>query len=92
MVSFMRLRQRKKVHLPQPDGTDHGHHFISAYLETDISNGLLFAVKNVHAGCRHDRISGLDTAYGNVSLPGRRLFLFCIHSRFTRFLICVCVH
>ena len=47
MVSFIRFRQRRKVDLPQPDGTDHRDHLVLRDVQVDSAIACLFAVEHV---------------------------------------------
>jgi hypothetical protein len=46
MVSFMRLIDRRKVDLPQPDGTDQGGDGFFRHVERDVEQGLLVAIED----------------------------------------------
>ena len=48
IVSFMRLRQRRKVDLPQPDGPISAVTSFSVDVETDVVQRLLVAVEDAH--------------------------------------------
>jgi hypothetical protein len=45
MVSFIRLRQRRKVDLPQPDGTDEGGDLVVMDLDRNALQRFLLAVE-----------------------------------------------
>ncbi len=64
MVSFMRLRQRKNVDLPQPDGPIMRQHLIAPDVEAHVLDCVLVAVMNVHTARRHHGIAQLSRAAG----------------------------
>jgi hypothetical protein len=68
MVSFMRLRQRKKVDLPQPDGP----------ISADIKQRLLFAVEDADVGAAHLDGGFLD---GSIHRFFSRRFRHDVHLR-----------
>ena len=53
MVSFMRLRQRRKVDLPQPDGPISAVTWFCADVEIDVEQRLLLAVEDADLVAAH---------------------------------------
>jgi len=49
----MRLRQRRKVDLPQPDGGDQGDRLAVANIEIDVAQSVIGSVIDVDIPRRH---------------------------------------
>ncbi len=68
MVSFMRLRQRRKVDLPQPEGPISAMTWLRRDVEAHVVDRLLLAVEDVDVA---RRILGASTKASPTVSPAR---------------------
>ena len=71
MVSFMRLRQRRKVDLPHPDGPIIASTWFLRDVDADFLDGVFLAVVHVDVAAAEDRVVDRDVAHGLARLDRR---------------------